>query len=345
MSGGHLHRLVYALVAVGGGVCACGENNEQGRLTDIDQPAGFQETAAETAPVDNLLTEERARLGRRLFFDQRLSRDSTVSCGSCHEQKNGFGDPRPVSQGVQGRLGKRNAPHLANLAWVRSGMFWDGRAVTLEEQAGKPIEDTLEMDLPLPEAVARVAADASYAKEFQTAYGGVPTSDSLRKALASFVRTLVSSNSLYDRFVKGDSAALTESQKRGLDLFFGSKAGCFHCHSENTLTNDGFFNNGSFVQGGDVGRQALTGRTGDLGKFRVPNLRNVEVTAPYMHDGFLATLEGVVEQYDRGGRGHSSTDVQIEPLGLTVIEKADLVNFMKAFTDQTFLTDPRYRAH
>ncbi len=187
------------------------------------------------------------------------------------------------------------------------------------------------------------AANASYVRDFGTAYGTPPTEVALRKALASFVRTLVSANSPYDRFVTGDKTALSASEKRGLDLFFGGKAECFHCHSENTLTNDGFFNTGTFVEGGDVGRQALTGRTGDLGKFRVPNLRNIEVTAPYMHDGSLATLENVVDHYDRGGRGHPSTDVQIEPLGLTAEEKADLVAFMKALTDQTFLTDSRYR--
>ena len=339
-----MHQLtlvpVVLCLALAGG---CGGSDVR-QLVDIEQPAGFEQTAAETAPADNVLTEDRAQLGKRLFFDKRLSRDNTVSCGSCHEQQHGFGDPRAVSEGVDRRLGKRNAPHLANLAWVRTGFIWHGLALTLEEQTGKPIEDTLEMDLPISAAVARLAADASYVRAFQTAYGGPPTDDALRKALASFVRTIVSSNSAYDRFVKGNAAALTESEKRGMQLFFGGKTGCFHCHSESTLTNDGFFNNGSFIEGGDVGRQSLTNRTGDLGKFRVPNLRNVEVTAPYMHDGSLVNLTEVVEQYARGGRGHPSTDVQIEPLQLTALEKEDLVAFMKSFTDPEFLSDARYRA-
>lgn len=332
--------LASALVAF----VACGQENESiDPLTAAEPPPGFSPALlTATAPADNALTEARAQLGKRLFFDKRLSRTGEVACASCHEQRHAFADPRRVSVGVEGRMGKRNAPALANLAWNAS-FFWDGRVSTLEEQTGKPIEDPLEMDLPLPEAVARVAADAEYAAAFASAYGGPPTPETLRKALASFVRTLVSGGSRYDRHLRGDATALHAHERRGLALFLGEKTGCFHCHPDGTLTNDGFFNNGTFVEGGDPGVYARTGRTGDLGVFKVPGLRNVAVTAPYMHDGSVATLEEVVEHYARGGRGHPSTDVQIEPLDLTAAEKADLVAFLRALTDPAFLEHPRFR--
>jgi cytochrome c peroxidase len=242
--------------------------------------------------------------------------------------------------GVGGRPGTRNVPSLANLAWNES-LFWDGRVRTLEELAGKPIENPNEMDLSLAEAVVRVAEDASYRRAFIEAYGGAPSELNLRQALASFVRTLVSADTSYDRFLRGDERALNPSARRGFALFF-DKAGCFRCHPAGTLTNDGFFNDGSYVAGGDPGRKGVTNRTGDLGKFKVPGLRNVAVTAPYMHDGSLPTLEDVVEQYARGGRGGPNTDALIKPLDLTADEKADVVAFLQALTDEVFLRDPRY---
>jgi cytochrome c peroxidase len=310
-------------------------------LVDARAPAGFPAgPVALTAPAGNALTEARAQLGRRLFFEASLSRTRTVSCSSCHRQEAAFSDPSAVSMGVEGKLGTRNAPSLVNLAWG-THFFWDGRAGTLEEQAGMPIVNPVEMDLPLADAVARVAA-GGYGPAFEAAYGGAPTEETLRFALASFVRTLVSGASPYDRHREGDDATFDADAKRGEELFFSDRAACFHCHPTGALTNDGFFNNGSFDAGGDVGRQGVTGRAGDLGKFKVPGLRNVAASAPYMHDGAVATLEAVIEQYDRGGRGHASTDPQIAPLGLTAREKTDLVAFLRALTDEAFLTDARF---
>ncbi|WP_437718156.1 cytochrome c peroxidase [Sorangium sp. So ce448] len=311
-------------------------------VTDVI-PAGFPaRTAAARAPADNALTEARAQLGKRLFFDKRLSRTGEVACASCHRQEYAFADPDPVSRGVDGRLGQRNAPALVNLAWGES-FFWDGRAATLEEQVGKPIENPDEMDLPLAEAVARVSGDDDYVTAFKDAYGGPPGEESLRHALASFVRSIVSADSRYDRHKRGDDTTFGDAERRGEALFLSEPAGCFHCHPSGMLTNEGFFNNGTYLDGGDVGRQVITGRTGDLGKFKVPALRNIAASAPYMHDGSLATLEEVVDQYDRGGLGHSSTDPQIEELGLSPDEKADLVAFLRSLTDAAFLDDPRYR--
>jgi cytochrome c peroxidase len=305
-------------------------------------PAGYPAgTPTTLAPADNALTEERAALGRRLFFDKQLSRTGEISCATCHLVDHAFSDPGAVSTGVEGRTGLRNAPALVNLAWGRS-FFWDGRTATLDEQAGKPIEDANEMDLPLPEAAARVAADPRYAGLFEQAYDGPATAEAVRKAIASFVRVLVSANSPYDRHLRGDDAAFGEAERRGEEIFLGDKGGCFHCHPAGKLTNEGFFNNGSYVDGGDIGRKKVTGRTGDLGKFKVPGLRNVAVSAPYMHDGSVATLEDVVDHYARGGRGNAATDPAIAPLSLSAEERGDLVAFLRALTDEGFLTDPRW---
>jgi cytochrome c peroxidase len=333
---------------VGALIAGCGDNRSPtpaapAPLSTATAPPGFPPgPVTATAPVDNPLTEARAQLGRRLFFDTRLSRTAEIACASCHKQQYGFADSVAVSPGVEGRLGTRNAPALVNVAWNQS-FFWDGRAATLEEQAGMPIENPVEMDLPLAQAVARLSADDTYVRTFTDAYGAPPTAESLRQALASFVRTLVSGGSPYDRHLRGDDSAFGEAQRRGEALFFSEATACFHCHPTGALTNDGFFNNGSYTDGGDPGRQMLTGRAGDLGKFKVPGLRNIAVSAPYMHDGSVPTLEAVVEQYAQGGRGHPSTDPQIAPLSLSAADKAELIAFLRALTDDQFLSDPRYR--
>ncbi|HEY0709476.1 MAG TPA: cytochrome c peroxidase, partial [Polyangia bacterium] len=180
-------------------------------------------------------------------------------------------------------------------------------------------------------------------RQFADAYGEAPSSATLRGALASFVRTLVSAGSPYDRHLRGDDRALGAAARRGEAIFLSDAGACFHCHPRGALTNDGFFNNGSFDEGGDPGRWLVTGRSGDRGKFKVPGLRNVAVTAPYMHDGSVPTLEAVIDQYDRGGRGHPTTDPQVKPLALTAEQKTDLLAFLHALTDEAFLRDPRFR--
>ena len=305
-------------------------------------PAGFPKgTNIELAPADNALTLGRALLGKRLFYDPQLSRSNEVSCGSCHQQQAAFADPNAVSTGVEGRMGTRNAPSIVNAAWGKS-FFWDGRAKTLEEQAGKPIENPLEMDLLLADAVARVTADASYVEAFRKAYGEAPSESSLQKALASFVRSVVSGGSAYDRHLRGDDSDFGPERQRGEALFLSEKAECFHCHPSGSLSNEGYFNNGTYTDGGDTGRQQVTGRVGDLGKFKVPGLRNIALTAPYMHDGSVPTLEAVIEQYDAGGRGDPATDPLIKPMSLSPEEKADLLAFLQSFTDDALLSDPRF---
>jgi cytochrome c peroxidase len=294
-------------------------------------------------PGDNQLTRERVDLGKRLFFDQQISRTRDVACASCHKQENAFADPRRVSEGVEGRLGDRNAPPLFNLAWNTS-FFWDGGAPTLEHQVIGPIANPLEMDMKLEDVVSRVALDASYVRQFEAAYGRKPDPGALTKAIASFMRTMVSGDSRYDRFVHGDRTALGEAEQRGKELFFSERAECFHCHVGFNFTNNGFHNNGTRFDDLDLGREKITERQSDRGKFKVPSLRNVAVTAPYMHDGSLATLEDVVEHYSKGGQGHPNTDPTIHALDLAPQERADLVAFLRALTDDAFLSDPRFKA-
>lgn len=326
---------------------ACGDDSAGDRLggpplVSGEAPVGFPAGPLSTiGPPNNPLTEAGAQLGKRLFFEKRLSRTGDIACGSCHDQQRAFSDARAVSLGVAGRAGTRNAPTLVNLAWGQH-FFWDGRVETLEDQVGEPLESPVEMNLPIADAVARLASDTLYVEAFQAAYGTLPSEESLRRALASFLRTLVSRESAYDRFLGGDEDALGGVAKRGHDLFFG-KAACFHCHPPGALTNEGFFNNGTYVDGGDVGRRAITGRTGDLGKFKVPGLRNVAVSAPYMHDGSLLSLEEVIDQYDHGGQGDDSTDALIQPLALSDREKQDLITFLRTLTDDPFLHDRRFR--
>jgi cytochrome c peroxidase len=198
------------------------------------------------------------------------------------------------------------------------------------------------MDLSLSDAVARIAADPSYVEGFRKAYGEAPSVDSLPKALASFVRSLVSGNSAYDRHLGGDDGDFGPQRQRGEALFLSEKCECFHCHSAGELTNEGYFNDGTYTEGGDTGRQQVSGRVGDIGKFKVPGLRNIAVSAPYMHDGSVPTLEAVIEQYDAGGRGDPTTDPLIKPMSLTSDEKADLLEFLNSFTDPTLLADPRF---
>lgn len=289
-----------------GCVCACSDPDSgalpqaEPALTVSIPPAGFPQVSADAS--DAATREARAQLGKKLFYDRRLSRTGDVACATCHVQEHAFADPNSVSIGVEGRRGTRNAPSLVNAAWGKS-FFWDGRAKTLEDQVAQPIENPSEMDLPLAQAVARVAEDSTYTKPFQRAYGQEPSAAALQGALASFVRSLVSGQSAYDRHLRGDDADFDEQRLRGEALFFSDRAGCFHCHPAGVLSNEGFFNNGTYTVGTDTGRQQVTMRAGDIGKFKVPGLRNVEVTGPYLHDGSLSSLEAVIEQYDAGGRG------------------------------------------
>lgn len=293
-------------------------------------------------PEDNQLSEERVALGKKLFFDPLLSRDSTISCGSCHFQENSFADPRQLSVGIDGRLGLRNSPSLANIAY-RENFFFDGGVPSLELQVAAPIEDHNEFDFNLVDLVARLKAHPTYPAEFKEAYGTEPSAYSLSRAIASFERTILSGNSAYDQFKRGNNNALSDSEKRGMQLFFSDQTACGNCHSGFNFTNEEFINIGLYNDfSADPGRRRVTALEEDIGKFKVPSLRNVAVTAPYMHDGSMATLEEVVDFFDSGGQAHPNKSPLVQPLGLSNQEKADLIAFLKSLTDYDFLNDPRY---
>lgn len=262
-------------------------------------------------PDDNPLTKENVQRGRELFFDKRLSRDSTISCATCHDPKLAFSDSRKLAVGVEGKTGNRRVPRILNRAYGKS-FFWDGRVVTLEDQVAMPIVNPKEMDLSLEAAAARTGVDVV----------------SLKKSLASYVRTILSGDSPYDRYVQGDREALTPEQRLGLQLFRG-KAECASCHVGMNLTDEAFHNTG-IASPDDTGRFAVTKQPEHRGAFKTPSLRDVARTPPYMHDGSLATLEEVIDYYDKGGISNPNLDPEIHKLQLTASEKKALVAFLHA---------------
>ena len=272
-------------------------------------------------------------LGRRLFFDPALSRDGRMACATCHRPDHAFADDRAVARGRPGHAGTRNVPSLVNRAHARV-FGWDGRAASLEEQSIRPIADAAEMALPLPAAIQRLRNDASYVSAFRDAFQQSPDASTLSAALAAYVRSIQAGDSDFDRFVAGDSTALTALERRGLDLFQG-RARCDRCHSGPLLSDEAFHNTGvAWVAGTptDSGRAAITGRAADIGAFRTPSLREVARTAPYMHDGSLDTLEDVVDFYDRGGHPNRARDPLLRPLRLDATEKSALVAYLRALS-------------
>lgn len=310
-------------------------------------------------PADNPLTAEGVALGRLLFHDPRLSRDGRVSCASCHDPARAFADPgKAVSTGIDGRPGTRNAMPLFNLAWAPA-LFWDGRAPTLRRQVLEPIQHPDEMGQPLPQAVAALATDAALVARFQRAMGGPVTAERIGLALEQYLLTLVSQDSKFDRAMQGGEP-LTAQERRGFELFITEHdprlglrgADCFHCHGGALFTNQQFLDNG-LPDGAprglhrrlglpDTGRAQVTGQASDRLRFRTPSLRNVAVTAPYMHDGRLRTLEDVIEHYDHGVERRPGLDPNLakhppQGLGLSREDKAALVAFLKTLTDPAFL--------
>ena len=298
-------------------------------------------------PADNPLTIAKVLLGKKLFYDTLLSRDYSVSCASCHHPDKAFSDPKTLSLGVDGRLGTRNATALMNLLFGKS-FFWDGNTATLEEQALIPIEADFEMDNTVEEVIRRLNADTAYIRLFGNAFGKVPDSDGLAKALSSFERTLVSANTKYDEFVlTRDFSIFTPAERRGLELFNSERADCFHCHvSPTVFTDDALTDNGLEFLNGDSGRDMVTGNPDDRFKFKTPTLRNLRYTAPYMHDGRFNTLEEVIDHYSSGGANRGTQSPFVPPEGganqLTDQDKADLIAFLMTLSDSSYINNPAY---
>jgi cytochrome c peroxidase len=284
-------------------------------------------------PDDNKYTESREALGKMLFFDPRLSGSGSLSCASCHSPSFAWGDgqPRAIGNGMK-QLGRRT-PTILNLAWAE-GLFWDGRAQTLEEQALGPIAAAGEMNMPLEDMVAKVQSIHGYKELFAKAYPNEPINEkTVAKAIATFERTVVSGQAPFDKWATGNEKAISESAKRGFWLF-NNKANCSSCHSGWRFTDDSFHDIG--IPGTDLGRGKLMPNFDILQfAFKTPTLRNVEHRAPYMHDGSEKTLEDLVELYNLGGRvQRPSLSREIKPLNLSAQEKRDLVEFLKTLTSE-----------
>jgi len=349
------------------------DSNAGSSSFEIKMPLGIPiELWTYFVPNDNPVTAAKVELGRKLFFDARLSADGKISCASCHDPGRAFTDGRKVAEGIGGRLGTRNSPTLLN-SMFSTGQFWDGRAGTLEEQAKMPLTNMDEMgNGSLDEVRAKIAAVPEYVKGFQEVFGGPVTIDGFAKAVAAFERTLVSGDSPLDRYLAGDLNALSESARNGM-ILFRTKARCGVCHVFNQnfaafatfpFFTDGIYRNTGVAvnftgfnalarramaaardesgdalaalskheRAGELGRFVTTGNILDVGAFRTPSLRNVELTAPYFHDGSAATLADVVRFYVKGGNENPNRDWQLEPVPLTEIEQRDVVEFLKALT-------------
>jgi cytochrome c peroxidase len=304
-------------------------------LFEHQPPLGLPASPRARQSVDR----QRFDIGRRLFFDSILSTDRTVSCASCHQPEHGFSAPEALPLGVRGRRASRNAPTLFNRAF---GVLnsWDGRATSLEEQALLPIENPQEMDLPMNEALARLAADETYARAFAAAWPDGLTRENLGAALALFMRRIYLGASPIDRFQSGGRDALSLEERGGLWIY-ESKGRCWQCHSGPNFSDEAFHNTGIGAREGtpEPGRFQVSGRDEDRGRFKTPTLRGLTLTAPYMHDGSLETLEEVVAYYRRGGNPNSHLDPKIAPLDLSDREAKNLVAFLEALSRQSTAKD------
>lgn len=322
-------------------------------------------------PDDNELTAARVELGKELYFETRLSADGTVACATCHDTSRGFADQRMTSEGIGGQVGRRNAPTTMN-AFLMTTQFWDGRVPSLEEQAKLPIINPIEMGAQSHEAaIARIADDPDYRRLFREAYGSEPNIEDAAKAIAAFERTLIFLDAPFDRFLAGDEDAISEQAKRGWELFNG-KARCVSCHPINPSNPSGsdsrFHNIGVAARAqnfealarralellreddgvekvdelaldtdlSELGRFMVTKDRADIGAFKTEQLRNIGITAPYMHDGSMQTLWDVMDHYNKGGEPNPFLDGGIFPLALTEQEISDLVAFMFTLTDDRF---------
>ncbi len=353
---------IIALVVVVLASCKPDEQTEIPRTYDaptaynLELPNFFPEMEI---PEDNPLTEEGVRLGRFLFYERRLSGDNTLSCAGCHRPNEGFSDSRRFSEGITGERGTRNSMPMFNLGYAQF-FFWDGRAKTLEEQILEPVPNPIEMHQSWQRSAEKLANIEGYKVMFGEAFG-TEDIDSIRvsKAIAQFLRTMVSGNSKFDRFRRGE-VQLTAAEQRGLDLFQkeggdpelvpGGQNGadCFHCHGfgDMQFTDGRIHNNGLDSEFWDLGAGGVNGNPNDYGKFKTPSLRNISFTAPYMHDGRFATIEEVIEHYNSGGKESATIDPFMKytsgGLQLSDEAKADLIAFLETLNDEEFMNNPAF---
>lgn len=308
-----------------------------------------------TIASDNPLTREGVLLGRMLFYEKKLSKDQTIACASCHKQEDAFSDSRKLSIGIKNLPGTRHSMAIFNMAWNSNEFFWDGRAHLLRDQSLMPILDPLEMDETLENITSKLQASTNYPKQFKRAFGTNTISPLLiSKAMEQFMNSIVSNQSKYDKFLAG-TETLTTTEERGRFLFFteynpsfpnASGADCAHCHGGDNFENDKYMNNGLDIDFIDFGRQNVTGNASDKAKFKVPSLRNVALTAPYMHDGRFNTLDQVINHYNlvKQSATLDGAFYQQLPSGLqlTASDKSALVDYLKTLSDSNLTTNPKY---
>lgn len=339
MNGKHVfyYVLVYLLLI------SCQKEEEQEALTFpalMEVPAGLPEIPF---PEDNAFTESRWLLGKKLFFDPIMSVDSSISCASCHKPDLAFSDDQVFSPGVSQRAGVRNAPTLANVAY-HPYFTREGGVPTLEMQVLVPIQEHNEFDFNIVLLADRLSADSAYARLAMEAYDRMPDPFVITRAIACFERSLISGTSSYDQYLNsGKPEVIAAAALRGEALFFSKRTNCSACHSGFNFTNYAFANNGLYEQYEDSGRFRLTGDETDRALFKVPSLRNIALTAPYMHDGSLGSLEAVVDHYQFGGAEHPNKSELMKPILLTDGEKRDLVAFLESLSDPLFYENPIFQ--
>ena len=315
--------------------------SKEGLIQGSDQkeilriPEGFPNMSF---PSDNEFSESRWVLGKKLFFDPILSIDSTISCASCHKPSISFSDDVALSNGVKDRMGVRNSPSLANVGY-HPYYLREGGVPTLEMQVLVPIQEHNEFNHNIVDISEQLLTIPEYVELSQTAYNRNPDPFVITRAIATFERSLISGNSAYDLYQNGNNNALSSQEIKGMNLFFSSKTNCSSCHGGFNFTDYSFQNNGLFTNYEDIGRMRITNDSSDLALFKVPSLRNVMLTAPYMHSGQIKTLEEVIEHYNNGGVNYFNKSTEIVPLNLTNSEKTDLLAFLKSLTDYEFISN------
>lgn len=305
-------------------------------LTDV--PPHFPKVVY---PEGNEYTSERWALGKKLFYDNILSIDNSISCASCHLPELAFSDNRSLSPGVKNRPGKRNAPSIANVAY-HPYFLREGGVPTLEMQVLVPIQEENEFNHNIVDIGELLKKDSSYVAMAKAAYNKEPNYFVITRALGVFERTLISGNSKYDKYLNG-KAKLNRNEKKGMKLFFGERLNCSECHNGFNFTDYSFRNNGLYENYKDIGRLRFSKDSNDIALFKVPSLRNIELTGPYMHDGSIETLKEVIEHYNSGGENHKNKSELIKPLDLSEAEMSDLIAFLLTLTDKEFIENPYYR--
>lgn len=306
----------------------------------MEIPKGFDQI---DFPSDNAYTPARWKLGKRLFYDKVMSLDSSVSCASCHHADIAFSDDVPFSLGVEQRLGTRNSPSLANVAY-HPYYTREGGVPSLEMQILVPIQEHNEFNFNIVLLAERLQQDSSYKRMAKLAYDRMPDAFVITRALANFERSLISGFSRYDQYENyGFKDKLTEEEIQGMELFFSDKTHCSSCHNGFNFTNYAFENNGLYAEYKDKGRHRLTSASADIGRFKVPSLRNVGLSAPYMHDGSISSLEDVVKHYNLGGQEHPNKSKHVRKLHLSNQEQNALVAFLHSLTDYTFIQNLNFK--